>query len=181
MTDEENIYGTDPLAPNKWDDFGFVSGVLSTPDKVVHYMRHHLRFMYDEANQNYFQSAQETFARGGGDCEDSAMFAFDLLSRNGWSFMGQGWGDSGSWVGGFNVQWVETDPRGGHAVCLYKASGQPLYYIDNSTGQLGIVRGPFTTLEDVVADIAARSHGEWRWYEFFDLSWNFGYGRVDRP
>jgi len=137
--------------------------------------------MYDDPGRNYFQKAQETFMRGGGDCEDSAMFACEILNRNGWSFMGNGWGDSGNWVGGFNVQWVETDSRGGHAVCLYKPSGQPLYYIDNDVQQLGIVRGPFASVEEVVADISARSRGEWRWYEFFDLNWNFGYGRVNKP
>jgi hypothetical protein len=144
-------------------------------------MRNNLTFMYDEPDQNRFQNAQETFTRGGGDCEDSAMFAFEVLNRNGWTFMGNGWQDSGNWAGGFNVQWVETDPRGGHAVCLFKASGQPLYYIDNDIQQLGIIRGPFGSIEEVVADISGRSNGEWRWYEFFDLSWNFGYGRVNRP
>lgn len=144
-------------------------------------MRHHLKFMWDKPGENRFQNAAETFARGGGDCEDSAMFAFEILSRNGWSFMGNGWDDSGKWVGGLNVQWVESDPRGGHAVCLYKRAGQPLYYIDNDIEHLGILRGPFTSLEEVVADISARSDGQWRWYEFFDLDWNFGYGRTNKP
>jgi hypothetical protein len=136
--------------------------------------------MYDEPGHNYPQNADETYERGGGDCEDSAMFAFYILSQNGWSFMGNGWEESGNWVGGFNVQWVETDPRGGHAVCLYKPSGQPLYYIDNNTQQLGIVRGSFATVEEAVADISERSNSEWRWYEFFDLEWNL-YGRVYKP
>ena len=179
-TSEENVYGTDPSAADPWDDFDFPSEILNTPDKVAYYMRHHLKFIYDAPCYNHFQSAQETFMRGGGDCEDSAMFAFQVLSQNGWSFMGNGWGDSGNWVGGFNVQWVEADPRGGHAVCLYKPSDQPLYYIDNDVQQLGIVRGPFASLEKVVTDISSRSHGEWRWYEFFDLNWNFGYGKVNR-
>jgi hypothetical protein len=47
--------------------------------------------------------------------------------------------------------------------------------------QLGFVRGPFATLDQVVADVVARSQGEWQWYEFFDINWNFGYSRVDRP
>jgi hypothetical protein len=180
-TSEENVYVTDPNVADVWNDFSFVSGILNTPDKVVYFMRHHMRFMHDDPGHNYFQNAQETFARGGGDCEDSAMFACEILNRNGWSFMGNGWGDSGNWVGGFNVQWVETDARGGHAVCLYKPSGQLLYYIDNDVQQLGLVRGPFANVEEVVADISARSRGEWRWYEFFDLNWNFGYGRVNKP
>jgi hypothetical protein len=181
QTWEEKVYGTDPNVVQNWSDFGVVSGVLNNPQRIVHYMQRHLRFIQDSPDVNYFQNAQETFERGGGDCEDSAMFACEILGKNGWSFMGHGWDEAGNWAGAFNVQWVDSDPRGGHAVCVYKASGQPLYYIDNSSSQLGFVRGPFTTLEQVVTDMVARSQGEWQWYEFFDVDWNFGYSRVNRP
>lgn len=178
-TAEENIYGTDAYRPDAWSDFNFVSAALDTPDKVSLYMRGHLKFIWDEPGVNYAQSAQETLVRGGGDCEDSAMFALEILTVHGWGFMGNGWADSGNWVGGLNVQWVETDPRGGHAACLYKPSGEPLYYIGNDVEHLGIVRGPFADLPQVVADMSATSNANWRWYEFFDLSWNW-YGRVDK-
>jgi hypothetical protein len=173
-------YGATSSGARQRFTFEKIVPCLTTPHLISQFMRNNLRFMYDESGRNYFQNARETFVRGGGDCEDSAMFAFEVLSQNGWSFMGNGWQDSGNWVGGFNVQWVETDSRGGHAVCLYKPSGQPLYYIDNDIHQLGIVRGPFANVAEVVVDISKRSQGEWRWYEFFDLNWNFGYGKVNR-
>jgi hypothetical protein len=174
---EEQLYGTNPEVAENWGDYGFVWPLLDTPEKSAGFANRHLRFMSDAPAT--FITPQETLTRGGGNCTMNATFTCDPLLRNGYNFMGTT--NQAPAAAPFNVQWVASDPRGGHATCVYTLNGSNLYYIDNTKREFGVIRGPFNTIEQIKDDMARRSNAEWRWYEFFTTSYQFGYGRVDKP
>lgn len=151
---EEQLYGTDPNLADPWSDFGFVSGHLKTPQQNATWMKHHLKFMYDPpSNPNY--SADETFARGGGDCEDLGMFAVQNITRNG----GQ--------ASLLDVQWGDLDNPYGHAVALYPEGGQ-YWYIRTDDSKWGDVTGPFSDVLEAVNDV----NKSWGRYTLFGPQWD---------
>jgi hypothetical protein len=157
-------------------DYGYLATVLNTPAKVMLFENKHLRFITETPGT--FYSPEELLRRGGGDCDGNAVFACDLLLRNGFAFMGES--DALPGAAPLNVEWVQSDPRGGHAVCVYREPGQPFFYIDNTMTEWGIRRGPFNSIAEIVQDMATRSNGNWRWYGFFTTDYQFGFKRVDR-
>jgi hypothetical protein len=84
-----------PSSEAKADDFALPEGIvldvlaqrLSTPEKLESFMKKHFRFMSDRAQfgiEEYWQTPKELLTHSAGDCEDFALFAQAILSRNGY-------------------------------------------------------------------------------------------------
>lgn len=139
--------------------------LLSSPELVSLFMRNNISFIDDPENIN--QDAETTFERGGGDCEDHAMFALHCLLSNGYAYDDFDSHQSNA-ACGLDVQWGQPDAEGkyprGHAVCLFKDEGL-FYFLDN----FGVKRGPFSTVQEAVERIAKDNNVQWGRYTFFNI------------
>jgi len=145
--------------------FEEVVPLLSSPELVSLFMQNNISFIEDPENVN--QDAKTTFERGGGDCEDYAMFALHCLLSNGYVYDDFDLHQSNA-ACGLDVQWGQPDAEGryprGHAVCLYKDKGL-FYFLDN----FGVKRGPFYTVQETVERIAKDNNIQWGRYTFFNI------------
>lgn len=90
---------------------GDLASSLKTPEAIAHFMWRHFIFESDRnhfGREDYWQSPEELFLTRRGDCEDFALFAHELLKRNGipsflLSLYGKGLG---------------------HTVCIFKENGR---------------------------------------------------------
>ena len=96
------------LSPSPLADLAYS---LRTPEAVAHYMWRHFAYESDQvhfAQEDRWQSPEELMTSGRGDCEDFALFAHEILSRNRipsflLSLYGRGYG---------------------HTVCVFKEGGR---------------------------------------------------------
>ena len=97
-----------------------IAAELKHPEEIAHFIWRHFRF---ESDQNHFgveerwQSPEELLETRQGDCEDFALFAHEILKRQGTpSFLVNVYGDGGG---------------SGHTVCLFKKGGR--FHVINGT------------------------------------------------
>ena len=83
---------------------------LQTPEEIARYMWRHFAYETDQTNlgrDEYWQSPEELLSNQKGDCEDFAIFARELLKRNGRnSFLVNIYGDGSA-----------------HTICVFKEGG----------------------------------------------------------
>jgi hypothetical protein len=103
--------------------------------------------------EKVMQSAEQTAQLRSGDCEDFAQMACTALLAGGWSYAAFDNPGVNS-AAALEVEWGTPTSDGrfprGHAVCLYRRAGEPLYFMDN----FGRVRGPFESIEQAAQRIA---------------------------
>lgn len=138
--------------PDRVLSLGSLASYLHTPQDVALYIWRHFDFENDQAQfgrEDYWQSPAEMIKNKKGDCEDFALFAREMLRRNGiQAFVINLYGDKA------------------HALCIYKNHGLygavdggnyiPADYQDLRT-LLSYV-DPFWQKADI-ADIDAANHG----------------------
>jgi hypothetical protein len=115
---------------DKWRQFeptaNYLAAVekLDTVEKLHNYMEYNLRYVSDE--KDYWQTPEETFIRGAGDCEDMARFALDVLVRI---------------QNIVNARWIAytgyylkegKKVRSGHAVCVFPLNEKYAVFSNNS-------------------------------------------------
>ena len=108
---------------------------LSTPELIAHFMWQHFSFESDPVHfgrKDYWQSPEELFIARRGDCEDFALFAQELLKRNGipsflMSIYGKGVG---------------------HTVCVFKENGK--YHVIDG---VRVARYGSKTLQELSSEI----------------------------
>ena len=119
-----------------------VARTQSTPERVASFLRSHLVFQDDRllfGQADYWQSPEEMLARGRGDCEDYALLACNLLSRQGKrAFVFSLYGEGGY----------------AHTVCVFLEDG---HY--NVLNQDRLVRVRASTLEE----LAQKIYPGWKW------------------
>lgn len=108
---------------------------LETPEAIARFMWRHFIFESDQthfAREDYWQSPAELFVTRRGDCEDFALFAHELLKRNGIpSFL------------------LNLYGRGyGHTVVIFKEGG-----IYHALDGVQVVRGRSDSLEGLLDEI----------------------------
>ena len=90
---------------------GSVARACSTPEQLALFLSTHVIFEEDRllfGQADYWQAPEEVLARGRGDCEDFALLACDLLSRQGKeAFLFSLYGEGGY----------------AHTVCIFKDGG----------------------------------------------------------
>jgi hypothetical protein len=132
------------------------------------FIGNNIAFANDPENVN--QSARQTAQLRSGDCEDFAQMACTALLAGGWSYADFENSGANS-AAGLDVQWGTPNSDGrfprGHAVCLYRRAGEPLYFMDN----FGRIRGPFEDVDKAVQRIAQDNNvAQVGRYTFFDGS-----------
>ena len=123
----------------KVDAVGFEDTVkaLDTPWKINCWLQANVKYVSDKID--YWQTAQETFSRRQGDCDDSARFAQYCLNRHGYQSF-------------FLLMWGESK---GHATALFK-DGHGYYTL----GTYGLV--PHNTEDiDMVVSFFFGNMTEW--------------------
>jgi len=139
---------------------------LNTIDLLGEFIGNNISYLNDP--ENYNQPAEVTYALGTGDCEDFAQFACTVLYMNGWSYATFDNTQVNS-AAGLDVQWGTPTPDGrfpyGHAVCLYRETGEPFLFLDN----YGVIKGPFDSVEQAVQRVGDdNSVTQLGRYTFFD-------------
>jgi len=113
-----------------------------TPERLAGFLGAHLTFQEDLSlfgQQDYWQSPEEVFTRGRGDCEDYALLASDLLARQGvHSFLFSLYGKKGY----------------AHTVCVFMEGGR--YSVLN---QARLVRYRAVSLEELAGKLCSG----WEW------------------
>ncbi|RLG40807.1 MAG: hypothetical protein DRO05_05440 [Thermoproteota archaeon] len=169
------VYGTDPTRAEDWKDFKVVVGILDTPEKITRYMKDHFTYIPDPPDEDVWQTAEETFYKGGGDCEDFAIFALYCLRAHGWRYDAFDlYKNHSAAVLGIIWSGIEF----GHAVLVYVEEGR--FYIIHS----GIIptEGPFPDLESLINKVAFRLFGftpPWEYYIYINERGQIT-GRVER-
>jgi predicted transglutaminase-like cysteine proteinase len=105
-----------------------VDGNLLLLRTVNSYMNNHIKYIDDKSAHNkneHFQTPEQTFKSGQGDCEDYALLKADLLRRAG--------------VPSHQVSVMMLAPtqpnQSGHAVAIYTAEDGKKYVLDNDKNQ----------------------------------------------
>lgn len=92
--------------------------MLHTPDEIAHFMWRHFRYETDRTHfgtEERWQSPEELLTSRQGDCEDFALFAHEVLKKQGIpSFLLNVYGN-----------------RFGHTVCVFKKDGR--YHVIDGT------------------------------------------------
>jgi hypothetical protein len=163
--------GSGALDRHSWGEIlQFIAG---DPAKTSSFIGNNIAFVNDPENIN--QSAEQTARLRGGDCEDFAQIACTALWTGGWSYAAFDNASVNS-AAGLDVQWGTPTSDGrfprGHAVCLYRKAGEPLYFMDNR----GRIRGPFDSVEQAVQRIAQdNSVSQVGRYTFFGAGFTITY------
>lgn len=119
-----------------------IARIHSTPERLANFLNAHLTFHEDQAlfgQVDYWQSPEEVFRLGKGDCEDYALLASDLLARQGVrTFVFSLYGKNGY----------------AHTVCVFVQGGR--YGILN---QDRLVRSEASSLEGLAGELCR----DWEW------------------
>jgi len=109
---------------------------LRTPEEIAHYMWRHFSFETDHSifgRNEYWQSPAELLSQGKGDCEDFAIFAREMLKRNG--------------VNAFLVN-IYGD-RSAHTVVVFKEGGRY-----NAIDGTSVIRSRADSLKELITEIS---------------------------
>jgi len=159
------VYRTNPLVAERWDDFDTITSMLNTPEKVSDYIKNSIRYESDAQLYgvgNYWASALELFNKKRGDCEDITTFGVYSLIKSGNYKLDNFNIYTTNAVSGIGAARIQNGSSGGHAVVLYKIDNL-FYYIDTDPKRMGVVKGPFDTIEKVANDV----YPSWNQYSLF--------------
>ena len=141
-----------------WKDFDKSADILNAPELIEHYLKVFFSYDYDLLKQHmtthWYSLAltpREVFRRRGGVCHDAANFACALLKR-----------------AGYEAHTFTIEPKGigtggvtRHTVAIYKVNGKIYKLAD--TNELGVIKGPFQSDEEVAKSLAG-SLNALNWY-----------------
>jgi predicted transglutaminase-like cysteine proteinase len=162
---ESTIYQTNPSIVERWDDFDTVTSMLNTPEKVSDYLKNSIRYESDALTYgkgNYWASALELFNKKRGDCEDITTFGVYSLLKSGNYKLDNFDIYATNAVSGIGAARIQNGHSGGHAVILYKIDNL-FYYIDTDPKRMGMIKGPFDTIEKVADEV----YPSWNDYRLF--------------
>jgi len=153
----ENTTTSKNYTSNRWHDFDDVVDRLNSPELVSLYMKNNFQWISDltlYGKENYWADARKTFDKKKGDCEDHAAFAVHCLLNNGY-YLCRSSLPATNVASVLNI--VKRTSNGtldwGHAVALYTEDNS-FWFIDTNSGRkLGLINGPFDTLEEVARSI----------------------------
>jgi hypothetical protein len=158
----QNTTTSNNYTSERRSNFDEIVARLNSPTCIGFYMLDNFSYIRDSW---IFQPAKRSISIKGGACSDQGMFAYELLSANGYAYDAfEEHADNAACIlmaySGESIKWgTDRDSGSGHITCLFIRNG--LFYLVN----MGKIEGPYRNVDDA----ATRTWNRWDYYEFRDI------------